>query len=194
MRPSTPRRRRERYDPDPSDTARARIARFIVADHPRGYRPCPAARWREYLDAIGVCAAHRCPWRHSPASGRYPQPHDFTVSWTAAHKHFLRRCRTGIWTRILSALRGEVHTRSGRRPRPTAAWWIPPVRRRPRWPDRAGSTERRRSMASNATCWSTPPELWSLPSSQRPTCRIEAHTRCCCARPNGSRRPPRTSG
>jgi transposase len=54
-----------------------------------------------------------CAWRHLP--------HDFTVGWSAAHKHFLRWCRAGIWTRILTAIRGEVRTRSGRRRRPTAA-------------------------------------------------------------------------
>jgi hypothetical protein len=60
-------------------------------------------------------------WRHSPASGRYPQPHDFTVGWSAAHKHFLRWCRTGIWTPIPTAIRGEARTRGRRRRRPTTA-------------------------------------------------------------------------
>ncbi|MDT5175775.1 MAG: hypothetical protein QOG37_3026 [Mycobacterium sp.] len=54
-----------------------------------------------------------CAWRHLP--------HDFTVSWSAAHKHFLRWCRTGTWAPILTTVRGEVRTRSGRRSRPTAA-------------------------------------------------------------------------
>lgn len=54
-----------------------------------------------------------CAWRHLP--------HDFTVSWSAAHKHFLRWCRNGIWARILTTVRGEVRTRSGRRRRATAA-------------------------------------------------------------------------
>ena len=54
-----------------------------------------------------------CAWRHLP--------HDFTVSWLAAHKHFLRWCRNGTWARILTTVRGEVRTRSGRRRRPTAA-------------------------------------------------------------------------
>jgi transposase len=50
-----------------------------------------------------------CAWRHLP--------HDFTVSWSAAHKHFLRWCRAGIWAKVLTAIRGEVRTRSGRRRR-----------------------------------------------------------------------------
>ncbi len=54
-----------------------------------------------------------CAWRHLP--------HDFTVSWSAAHKHFLRWCRDGTWMRILTTVRGEARTRSGRRRRPTAA-------------------------------------------------------------------------
>ncbi|MBY0442708.1 MAG: hypothetical protein K2Q25_11350 [Mycobacteriaceae bacterium] len=41
-----------------SDTAWARIARFIVPKHTRGAQPCPPERWREYCDAIGVRAAH----------------------------------------------------------------------------------------------------------------------------------------
>lgn len=45
----------------------------------------------------------------------------FIVSWSATHKHFLRRCRTGTSTRILTAIRGEVRTRSGRQRRPPAA-------------------------------------------------------------------------
>jgi transposase len=44
--------RRRRYRSDLSDTAWARIARFIVSHHRNGGRPCPPERWREYLDAI----------------------------------------------------------------------------------------------------------------------------------------------
>lgn len=65
----------------------------------------PPERWREYLDAILYVLRTGCAWRHLP--------HDFTVSWSAAHKHFLRWCRA-------TAIRGEVRTRSGRRRRPTA--------------------------------------------------------------------------
>lgn len=35
-----------------TDTAWARIARFLVPKHPEGGRPCPPQRWREYLDAM----------------------------------------------------------------------------------------------------------------------------------------------
>ncbi len=54
-----------------------------------------------------------CAWRHLP--------HDFAVSWSAAHKHFPRWCSNGIWARILTKARGEVRTYSGRRRRPSAA-------------------------------------------------------------------------
>jgi hypothetical protein len=30
------------------------------------------------------------------------------VNWSAAHKHFLRWCRGGIWTRVLAAIHYEV--------------------------------------------------------------------------------------
>lgn len=60
-----------------------------------------------------TCTRTGCAWRHLP--------HDFTVGWSAAHKHFLGWCHAGIWTRILTVVRGEVRTRSGRRRRPTAA-------------------------------------------------------------------------
>jgi transposase len=70
--PHLMRRRRRRYDSDLSDTARAPIARFTVPDHPRAGRPCPPARWREYLDAILYVLRTGCAWRHPP--------HDFTVS------------------------------------------------------------------------------------------------------------------
>lgn len=68
--------------------------------------------WREYLDAILYAPRAGCAWRHLP--------HDFTVSWSAAHEHFLRWCRAGTWTKVLTAMRGEIRTRSGRRRRPTA--------------------------------------------------------------------------
>lgn len=32
-------------------------------------------------------------------------PHDFTVEWSATHKHFLRFTRTGLWRRPLPILR-----------------------------------------------------------------------------------------
>lgn len=75
--------------------------------------PCPPERWREYLDAILYVLRTGCAWRHLP--------HDFTVGWSSAHKHFLRWCRTGTWTKVLTAVRGEARTRTGRRRRPSAA-------------------------------------------------------------------------
>jgi transposase len=91
----------------------ARIARFTVPNHPPGGRPRPAQRRPEYVDAIRYVLPTGCAWRHLP--------HDCTLSWCAAHKHFLRWCRAGTWTTVLTAIRGEVRTRSGPRRRPTAA-------------------------------------------------------------------------
>jgi len=84
-----------------------------VRDHPRGGRPCPPQRWREHLNAALYVLRTGCAWRHLP--------HHFTVSWSAAHKHFLRWCRTGVWFKALAAVRGEVRARADRRKRPSAA-------------------------------------------------------------------------
>ena len=46
---------------------------------------------------------------------------DRESDWSAAHKHFLRWSRSGTWTCILNAIRGEIRTGSGRRRRRTAA-------------------------------------------------------------------------
>jgi transposase len=67
----------------------------------------PARTLREYLGAILYVLRTGCASRHIP--------HDVTVGWSAAHKHFLRWCRSGTWAKVLTAVRGEVRTRSGRR-------------------------------------------------------------------------------
>ena len=102
---------RRRYPSDLSDTAWARIAGFLVAAHPRGGRPCPELRWREYVNAILYVAATGCPWRQLP--------HDFSVDWSATHKRFLAWTRCGVWTRVLAAIRTETRTRAGRSERPS---------------------------------------------------------------------------
>ncbi|MCV7313960.1 transposase [Mycolicibacillus parakoreensis] len=96
-----------------SDTAWARIARFIIAEHPHGGRPCPPQRRREYLNAVLYVLRTGCAWQHLP--------HDFAVSWSAAHKHFLRWYRAGIWVKVLTAVHGEVRARTGRCRPPSAA-------------------------------------------------------------------------
>lgn len=102
--------RPRRYRSDLSDSAWERITRFLVPRRRKGGRPCPPERRREYLDAMLCVLRTGCAWRHLS--------HDFTVSWSAAHKHILRWCRNGAWARILTAVRGEVRTRSRRRRRP----------------------------------------------------------------------------
>jgi len=104
---------RGRYPSDLSDTAWARIAAFVVPAHPKGGRPCPAGRWRQYVNAMFYVVRTGCPWR--------ALPHDFTVTWSATHKHFLRWTRSGLWSRLLRVLREETRQRSGRRRKPTGA-------------------------------------------------------------------------
>ena len=45
-------------------------------------------------------------------------PHDFAVSWSATHKHFLRWARDGTWDRVLAELRRQVRHAHGRNPEP----------------------------------------------------------------------------
>src|SRR5665647_871921 len=96
---------RGRYPSDLSDTAWARIAAFVVPAHPKGGRP--------YVNAMGYVARTGCPWR--------ALPHDFTVTWSATHKHFLVWTRSGLWSRLLRVLREEARQHTGRPRRPTGA-------------------------------------------------------------------------
>jgi len=104
---------RARYPTDLSDTARAPIAGLVIRPCPKGGRPCSQARWREYVNVLLYIARTGTPWR--------ALPHDFTVTWSAAHKHFTRWTKTGLWQRLLRVLREETRTRAGRKPKPTAA-------------------------------------------------------------------------
>ena len=79
------------------------------SDHPRGGRPCPPRRRCEYLNAVLYGLRTGYAWRHLA--------HDLTVSWSSAHKRFLRWCRAGTW----GTVRGEVRSRTGRWRRPSAA-------------------------------------------------------------------------
>jgi transposase len=90
-----------------------RHARHATGRHRQPGRPCSQARWREYVDVLLYIARTGIPWR--------ALPHDFTVTWSAAHKHFTKWTRTGQWQRLLRVLREEARTRAGRKPKPTAA-------------------------------------------------------------------------
>jgi len=104
---------RPRYPSDLSDTAWWRICGLVVPKHERGGRPCSQARWREYVNVLLYIARTGIPWR--------ALPHDFTVTWSAAHKHFTRWTKTGLWSRLLRMLREEARVKAGRKPEPTAA-------------------------------------------------------------------------
>lgn len=104
---------RQPYPSDLTNTAWSRIRLHIVPPPKRpGGRPCPEWRWRDYLDAILNVNRTGCAWRCLP--------HDHAVSWSAAHKHFMRWAKDGTWDRILDALRATVRVQVGRDPRPTA--------------------------------------------------------------------------
>jgi transposase len=109
----TPSAPRPHYPSDLSDTAWWRIRGLVVPVHEAGGRPCAEARWREYVDVLLYIARTGVPWRGLP--------HDFTVTWSAAHKHFSRWTKTGLWQRLLRVLREEARTRAGRKAKPTAA-------------------------------------------------------------------------
>ena len=104
---------RARHPTDLPDTAWAPIAGLVIRPCPEGGRPCTRARWREYIDATLYVMRTGCPWRMLP--------HDFTVTWSAAHKHFLRLTRRGVWTKLLRLLREEARVRAGRNAKPTGA-------------------------------------------------------------------------
>src|SRR5450756_2114218 len=104
---------RPRYPSDLSDTAWWRICGLVVPKHERGGRPCSQARWREYVNVLLYIARTGIPWR--------ALPHDFTVTWSAAHKHFTRWTKTGLWKRLMRVLREEARTGAGRTAKPTAA-------------------------------------------------------------------------
>lgn len=60
-----------------------------------------------------------------PAPPRKPYPwralpHDFAVTWSSTHRHFLRLTRTAAWHRLLKITREEARTRSGRKAKPSA--------------------------------------------------------------------------
>jgi transposase len=48
-------------------------------------------------------------------------PHDFTVSWSATHKHFTRWTNRRLWEQVLAVLRAEDRIHDGRDQHPTAA-------------------------------------------------------------------------
>jgi putative transposase len=100
------------------------------------------------------------------------------VRWSAAHKHFLRWCRAGTWTKILTAIREELRTRCGRRRQPSAgvidssSVKASPVTG-PRGFDGAKKVDgiKRHILVDTAPDCSSP--RWSPP----PTCRTGPHSR-----------------
>ncbi len=85
----------------------------MVPTHDRGGRPCCEHQWREYVNALLFIVATGIPWR--------ALPHDFTVTWSATHKHFTRWTKKRLWEQMLAVLRSEDRVRDGREEAPTAA-------------------------------------------------------------------------
>ncbi|MGN6240444.1 MAG: transposase [Cellulosimicrobium cellulans] len=79
----------------------------------RGGRPCCEHRWREYVNALLFIVTTGIPWRSLP--------HDFTVTWSATHKHFTKWTNTRLWEQMLAGLRAEDRVHAGRDKAPTAA-------------------------------------------------------------------------
>src|SRR5919199_1135698 len=67
---------------------------------------------RKVFDAIFYLLRTGCPWRYLP--------HDFPP-WQTIYYHFRRLRLSGVWHRILIALRTAERQRMGRQPQPTAA-------------------------------------------------------------------------
>ncbi|WP_245993342.1 transposase [Xylanimonas allomyrinae] len=85
----------------------------MIPAHTRGGRPCREHRWREYVDALLFVVTTGIPWR--------ALPHDFTITWSATHKHFTRWTNRRLWEQVLAVLRAEDRVQDGRDQRPTAA-------------------------------------------------------------------------
>jgi hypothetical protein len=77
---------RQRYLSDLTDLAWQRLRHLLVRPHPRG-----AAMPRVALARVGRRDLVRQPYRLHLGNGA----HDFAVSWSATHKHFLRWTRDG---------------------------------------------------------------------------------------------------
>jgi transposase len=105
---------RPAYPSDLTDIAWERIRHLVVPTaHGRGGRPCCEHRWREYINALLFVVTTGIPWR--------ALPHDFTVTWTATHKHFTRWTKKRLWEQMLSVLRAEDRAHDGRHLTPTGA-------------------------------------------------------------------------
>ncbi|MBM7821049.1 transposase [Cellulosimicrobium cellulans] len=65
------------------------------------------------MNALLFIVTTGIPWRSLP--------HDFTVTWSATHKHFTKWTNTRLWEQMLAGLRAEDRVHAGRDKAPTAA-------------------------------------------------------------------------
>lgn len=67
---------------------------------------------RTIVDAILYVLRSGCPWRSLP--------HDFPA-WQTVYHYFRLWRQQGVWDQVLDALRGQMRTKQGRDPEPSAA-------------------------------------------------------------------------
>lgn len=79
-----------------SPTSPGRASATCSSDPTKGGRPCPPR-------ALASTSKQACT-SAAPAAPVRVLPHDFVVSWSATHKHFLRWTSDGTWDRALAEL------------------------------------------------------------------------------------------
>jgi putative transposase len=105
-----PRSTRRPYPSDLTD-AQWELVRPLLPPPPGGGRP-RTVDLRAIVDAILYVAKNGCAWRAAP--------HDFPPEGTVRH-YFHAWRRSGVWERLVDALRHEVRRREGKEDEPTAA-------------------------------------------------------------------------
>jgi hypothetical protein len=86
---------RQRYPSDLTDLTWPRLRHLLVRPHQRRAAMPPRALASTSKQACTSAA---------PAAPVRVLPHDFVVSWSATHKHFLRWTSDGTWDRALAEL------------------------------------------------------------------------------------------
>lgn len=100
---------RKPYDSDLNDAEWELIWPLLPPHPPRGNDPRVSKR--EIINAIFYVNKHGCTWRG--------MPHDLP-NWSTVYGYYRYWRRTGVWERIVDALRQQVRVAEGRKPEPTA--------------------------------------------------------------------------
>jgi putative transposase len=94
------------YASDLTDAQWQRIKFFFARQTFRKHSP------RHIINALLYLSKTGCQWRFLPVA--YPP-------WQTVYYHFRRWIRSGLWTRMLRALRRAARLRAGRHPSPSVA-------------------------------------------------------------------------